>query len=97
MRVSDFQLLMNELYYHRDVKRGIYKTFIWLVEEIGELADNLNKKVLDHSKISDELADIIAWTSSLANILNIDLEKALIDKYPNKCLNCDSNPCKCDK
>ena len=48
-------------------------------------------------KISDELADIIAWTSSLANILDIDLEKALVDKYPNKCLSCDSNPCKCDK
>ena len=97
MKVSDFQLLMNELYYHRDMERGVYKTFIWLVEEIGELADNLNKKDLNRSKISDELADIIAWTSSLANILNIDLEKALIDKYPNKCLSCDSNPCKCDK
>ena len=97
MRVSEFQNLMKELYFLRDKNRGVHKTFIWLVEEIGELAENLNKGELDISRISAEMADIIAWTSSLANILDVDLEKALFDKYPNKCLSCNSNPCSCDK
>ncbi|MBN1802901.1 MAG: nucleotide pyrophosphohydrolase [Candidatus Lokiarchaeota archaeon] len=97
MKISDFQELMKTLYYHQDSKRGVDRTFIWLVEEIGELADllkygphNLNLK-----DISNEMADIVAWTSSLANLLNIDLESALLEKYPKKCIKCNNNPCKC--
>lgn len=89
---------MKDLYFHQDSKRGIEKTFIWLVEEVGELARTLKEdKNLDSIKISEEIADIIAWTCSLSNLLEIDLEKALIDKYPNKCLKCDSTPCQCSK
>jgi len=78
------------------LNRGIEKTFIWLVEEVGELASTLKQdSELDLNKVSEEMADIIAWMSSLANLLEIDLEKALVDKYPNKCIKCNSNPCCC--
>jgi len=43
----------------------------------------------------DELADVIAWLASLANILDIDLEKAMLRKYDNCCPRCRSSPCKC--
>ena len=96
MKFSEFQKLMKELYFHQDSNRGIEKTFIWLVEEVGELASTLKQgSELDLSKISEEMADIIAWMSSLANLLEIDLEKALVEKYPNKCIKCNSNPCCC--
>ena len=96
MKISEFQRLMKDLYFHQDSKRGIEKTFIWLVEEVGELARTLKEdKNLDLIKISEEIADIIAWTCSLSNLLDVDLEKALIDKYPNKCLKCNSAPCQC--
>ena len=96
MKISEFQKLMKELYFHQDSNRGIEKTFIWLVEEVGELASTLKQgSELDLNKISEEMADIIAWMSSLANLLEIDLEKALVDKYPNKCIKCNSNPCCC--
>ena len=97
MKVSDFQNLMKELYFHQDTKRGTNGTFLWLVEEIGELAKALKKKDINKAEASDELADVIAWTCSLANLLDIDLEKALFSKYPNKCKKCNSNPCKCGK
>jgi NTP pyrophosphatase (non-canonical NTP hydrolase) len=97
MNISDFQKLIRDLYYHKDSKRGIKATFIWLIEEIGELANILKNEDLDKSKISEELADIYAWTASLANLLEIDLEKALFDKYPNMCKKCKSNPCLCEK
>ena len=87
---------MKDLYIHQDSKRGIEKTFIWLVEEVGELARTLKKENnIDLKKISEEMADIIAWICSLSNLLEIDLERALIRKYPNKCLKCDSIPCQC--
>ena len=72
-------------------------TFIWLVEEIGELANLLKEKRFDKEKISQELADIIAWTISIANLLEIDVENALKEKYPNKCKKCNKNPCECNK
>ncbi|MBY9005431.1 MAG: nucleotide pyrophosphohydrolase [Candidatus Lokiarchaeota archaeon] len=96
MRINEFQNLMKELYFHQDSKRGIEKTFIWLVEEVGELASNLLLDNLDKRKIENEMADIVAWICSLANLLNIKLEDALFNKYPNKCIKCDSNPCICD-
>ena len=95
MKISDFQKLMKELYFHRDSERGINRTFIWLVEEIGELANLLKYEKIEKKHISEEIADIIAWTNSLANLLDIDIEKALSEKYPQKCLKCNSSPCQC--
>ena len=95
MKVSDFQNLMKKLYFHKDSKRGIKDTFIWLIEEIGELAKILKYQNIDKKKAAEEIADIIAWTNSLSNLLDIDIEKALYDKYPNRCKKCNSIPCQC--
>ena len=95
MKISEFQKLIKTLYYKSDKARGIPKTYLWLVEEVRELAEAINKDFNELQK-SEELADIIAWTCSLANLLDIDLEKALMNKYPNKCRKCGSNPCVCD-
>ena len=98
MKISEFQKLMKDLYYHQDSERGIEATFLWLVEEVGELAHNLkNKDKKDLKEISEEMADIIAWICSLANLIGINLEKSLFEKYPNKCIKCGSNPCCCSK
>ena len=97
MNISEFQKLINSLYFNQDKKRGIKDTFIWLTEEIGELARIFRQHEIDVVKASEELADIIAWTTSLANLLNIDLETAIFKKYPNMCIKCKSNPCVCRK
>ena len=95
MKIKQFQNLMKELYFHQDSIRGYQKTFIWLVEEVGELASLLHLDILNKKEIENEMADIIAWICSLANLLEINLEDALSHKYPNKCIRCNSNPCKC--
>jgi NTP pyrophosphatase (non-canonical NTP hydrolase) len=97
MKISDFQDLIKDLYLQNDLNRGVKSTFIWLIEEVGELATLLNSSDIDKKKVSEELADIIAWTISIANLIDIDMEKALFDKYPNKCKKCSSSPCKCEK
>ena len=97
MKISDFQKLMREIYFHRDSERGINRTFIRLVEEIGELANLIKYEKIEKKHISEEIADIIAWTNSLANLLDINIEKALSEKYPKKCIKCNSSPCQCYK
>ncbi len=95
MRISDFQKLIKNLYFHQDFKRGVDGTFIWLIEEVGELTKVLKNQKIDKEKASEELADIIAWSHSIANLLDINLEVALLKKYPNKCVKCNKNPCCC--
>lgn len=70
---------MRRMFYERDFSRGVYATFTWLVEEVGELAE----AILSNNKenIEEEIADVIAWTVSLANLLDIDVEEAIKKKY----------------
>ncbi|UCF15591.1 MAG: hypothetical protein JSW59_19505, partial [Phycisphaerales bacterium] len=58
----------------RDRERGIPRTFMWFVEEVGELATALAGD--DHDGKMEEFADVLAWLCTLANISDVDLEKA---------------------
>ncbi len=93
MHISEFQVMMRRLYFHRDSKRGTEGTYAWLVDEVRELGEALDKN--DREELAKEFADVIAWLASLANIMGIDLEKAALAKYPNKCPKCQSSPCAC--
>ena len=97
MNIREFQTLIKDLYFEQDQKRGLKNSYIWLIEEIGELASILKKPEINLDEASEELSDIFAWTTSIANLLNVDLETALNKKYPNMCIKCKSNPCLCWK
>ena len=84
---------MRRIYFQRDSKRGIKGTFDWLMEETEELGIALKNN--DKKALEDEFADVIAWLASLANVTNISLEKASINKYGNKCPKCRRSPCQC--
>ena len=47
---------------------------MWFIEEVGELATALASK--DEKNKEEEFADVFAWLCTLANINNVDLEKA---------------------
>ncbi len=85
--------MMKQIYFKRDSERGIKGTFNWLVDEVAELGEEL--KGNDRIATEKEFADVIAWISSLANIMGIDLEKAALNKYPHKCPKCNASPCQC--
>ncbi len=78
MDISDFQRLIAERYQERDQQRGVAPTFMWFVEEVGELATALASE--DKENRSEEFADVFAWLCTLANISGVDLEKAC-EKY----------------
>ena len=81
MRISEFQDIIRQRYCETDRKRGTAATFLWFIEEVGELATSLAKD--DHENKSEEFADVLAWLCTLANINDIDLEKAC-EKYSKK-------------
>ena len=74
MNISEFQRLISKKYEKRDRQRGIPATFMWFIEEVGELATALASR--DPTNKEDEFADVLAWLCTLANISDVDLEKA---------------------
>jgi len=93
MQVSKFQKMMKNLFIHRDSQRGVKGTYEWLVDEVRELGEALEGS--DKESTESEFADVFAWLSSLANLMDVDLEKAALNKYPYKCPKCSCSPCKC--
>ena len=91
MHINEFQNMMRRIYFHRDSERD--GTLDWLVDEVEELREALNEN--DTEAIENEFADVLAWLASLANVVNIDLEKAALSKYDNRCPKCGLAPCEC--
>jgi NTP pyrophosphatase (non-canonical NTP hydrolase) len=79
MHISQFQQLIARKYSERDRQRGVPATFMWFIEEVGELATALAGD--DQGNKAQEFADVFAWLCTLANITDVDLEKACADKY----------------
>jgi NTP pyrophosphatase (non-canonical NTP hydrolase) len=85
--------MMMRLYFHKDSERGIAGTYSWLTDEVRELGEALNTN--DKEVMEREFADVIAWLASLANVTGVDLERAALDKYDNRCPKCKHSPCEC--
>lgn len=93
MEIKKFQELIGKLYWKKDRQRGKARTLLRLGEELGELYEAHRKG--DREAIAEELADLVAWAASYANLEGIKLERAVEKKYPNACHYCGSLPCKC--
>lgn len=74
MHIRDFQSFISERYEKTDRERGLPKTFMWFIEEVGELSTALAGN--DKTNQFEEFADVLAWLCTLANISDIDLEEA---------------------
>ena len=84
MRIAEFQQLIRDRYHASDSARGVPGTFLWLTEEIGELASALadaERGKKDEENLAEEFADVIAWLTTIANIHDVDLEDAIRNKY----------------
>ena len=93
MEIQEFQEMMKRLYFFRDKKRGLKETYEWLTDEVKELGEALQQEDLEVA--SKEFADVMAWLASLANLVGVNLEKASLSKYSNKCPKCQKSPCQC--
>ena len=81
------------MYMEKDVERGIDGTFMWLMEEVGELAAALRSG--SEADKSEEFADVLAWLTTIANVAGIDLNDAIRGKYGDGCPSCQQYVCQC--
>jgi NTP pyrophosphatase (non-canonical NTP hydrolase) len=88
------QDLIRTMYYEKDVARGIEGTFMWLMEEVGELSAALRHG--SHEDRMEEFADVVAWLATIANVAQVDLSDAIARKYGSGCPGCGEFVCRCD-
>ena len=91
--LAEFQQLIRQMYYEKDASRGVDGTFMWLIEEVGELATALREGTRQEQM--EEFADVLAWLTTIANVVDIDLSQAVSAKYGSGCPGCGSFVCSC--
>jgi len=91
--LSDLQALIHKMYFSKDEERGVEGTFMWLMEEVGELAAALREG--DHQATTEEFADVLAWLATIANVARVDLTAAVRKKYGEGCPGCHQFVCIC--
>jgi len=92
--LRDLQDMLRKLYFHHDSKRGVERTYSWLLTEVWELGKAVERG--SEEEMRGEFADVLAWLLSLANLVGIDVEEAVVSKYWGRCPKCQSLPCKCE-
>ncbi len=94
LSLRDLQSLIRQMYGAKDEARGVEGTFMWLMEEVGELAAALREG--NPQELALEFADVLAWLATIANVAGVDLEAAVREKYGNGCPGCGQFLCRCD-
>ena len=92
--LAQFQALIETMYSRKDEARGVDGTFMWLMEEIGELAAALRDG--DDANLAAEFADVLAWLVTIANVAGVNLTEAVHAKYGTGCPGCGEMVCVCD-
>lgn len=93
MTLGELQQLIRDTFGAKDGQRGVEGTFMWFMEEVGELSAALRGGETEN--LAAEFADVLAWLATLANIANVDLAKAINAKYGQGCPGCGRLPCAC--
>lgn len=93
LTLTEVQRLIRDTYGAKDSARGVEGTFLWFMEEVGELATALRNGTPQER--AAEFADVLAWLVTLANCVDVDLDAAMRDKYGSGCPGCHKVPCAC--
>ncbi len=94
MDLKELHQLIETMYSAKDRERGPAGTFLWMAEEIGELAAAIGKGT--HAEKEGEFADVLAWLVTLANVEGVDLNRAM-EKYAKGCPGCGRMVCRCNE
>ena len=85
VRIRDYEAYLYDHYKSHGIDSSL---FMKLVEEVGEVAEVLNKrdgrKASDHedlkSQLANELVDVIHYAFAIASLNDIDLNNAILEK-----------------
>jgi NTP pyrophosphatase (non-canonical NTP hydrolase) len=92
LTLAEYQRQIERVYFAKDSGRGLEATFMWFVEEVGELSQALRRG--SPESVAEEFADVLAWLATLASIAGVELAEVSA-KYAAGCPKCQATPCQC--
>ena len=92
MEIGEFQRHIVEIFGEKDRARGLERSFLWFVEEVGELAEAVRRG--SPAERSHEVGDCLAWLCSVADQLGVDMADAAA-RFAGGCPRCGGTPCAC--
>lgn len=104
--LREWCLHFERLYGAKNRERGIWNVLNRLYREVAEIlslsvritaATSQEFRSVDaiYDEFALEFADTLAWIIAVANVLEVDIEQAFLDRYGNGCRKCGQNPCAC--
>lgn len=99
---GQWQQHLKALYGEKNRSAGLDYTVLRLFKEVCELFElqagvthvQSSAEEIEH-EFALEISDILAWCMAVANILEIDLEDAIINTYGDGCPTCKKKRCDC--
>ncbi len=89
-----FQANIAAIYGAKDAARGIPESYMWFVEEVGELGRAIRRG--EPENLREEFSDVLAWLTTLASLTGIEMEDAA-RRYSDGCPRCGVVPCACQR
>ena len=100
--ISEWQKHLKDVYGANNAKQGLRFIYGRLLSEMNEVnVAGMQMEMMPEEaekyrqEAVSELADSFAWVAAVANELDMDLEKAFVERYGNGCPNCGQIPCQC--
>ena len=91
--ISQFQNYISNLY--RDVNEP--RPIEYLYSYLFRTSAYLSRIIGEQKDAKEHFIKVFSWLFAISEKLNIDLEHALVRKYPNMCPYCMAKPCVCVK
>lgn len=91
--IRSIQRMFNKIYGKANAERGEEYAFRRLLEEVTEVLDLTLPRIDNINNFKMEMADVGARIFSLATLLEIDLQRELLQRYRGVCPDCNEAVC----
>jgi NTP pyrophosphatase (non-canonical NTP hydrolase) len=93
--LQQWQIFISKLYQRENLLLTPMNALIAMMKDVGDLA-MLNRKRAGLNQMTSKLAAILAWTLTVAQLLQLDLATIVYDKYDDHCPICGGAICDTD-
>lgn len=93
--LRDWQKFISKVYQEENLRLTPTNSLVAMMKDVGDLA-MLNRKRAPLEQITSKLAAILAWTLTIAQLLQLDLATIVDQKYDDHCPVCTQTICDTD-
>ena len=93
--LKEWQNFISKLYQEENARLTPMNALMAMMKDVGDLA-MLNRKRSGAEQMTSKLAAILAWTLTIAQLLDFDLAAVVYEKYDDHCPVCGQDICDTD-